>query len=148
MKYLKICLLLICFSWIATTSSIAQQNKKDRIEALKIAFITKRLDLTPKEAQLFWPVYNQYNDQFEAMRKERRKQYAGINDRIDSLPTKEVESMLDAEMAYKQKELDLTKEYHNELKKVLPPKKIAKLYIAEESFKRELLRRIQENNNR
>jgi len=144
MKYVKICLLLISLLLVEISTTFAQQDKKDKIEALKIAFITKRLDLTPKEAQLFWPVYNQYNDQFETMRKDRRKQYAGILDRIDSLPNKEVEALLEGEMAYKQKELDLTKEYHNELKKVLPLKKIAKLYVAEEAFKRELLRRIQE----
>ncbi|MBQ5517559.1 MAG: hypothetical protein IIT92_04060, partial [Bacteroidales bacterium] len=35
-----------------------EQRKKDweRLQAEKIAFITQELDLTPEEAQVFWPV--------------------------------------------------------------------------------------------
>ena len=38
-----------------------EQRKKEfeRIQSEKIAFITQELDLSPEEAQVFWPVYNQ-----------------------------------------------------------------------------------------
>jgi hypothetical protein len=37
-----------------------QQKQGGALEAMKIAFITKRLDLSPEEAERFWPVYNKY----------------------------------------------------------------------------------------
>jgi hypothetical protein len=37
-------------------------QRQEKIQALKIAFITQKLKLTPAEAEKFWPVYNQYNN--------------------------------------------------------------------------------------
>jgi hypothetical protein len=42
----------------------------ERLYALKIAYITKRLDLNPEEAQKFWPIYNQYSDELMQVRKD------------------------------------------------------------------------------
>jgi hypothetical protein len=38
-----------------------RKDRKERIEVLKIQFITEKLDLTPSEAESFWPVYEEYN---------------------------------------------------------------------------------------
>lgn len=144
MKYFVIPVILLSLITYSV-NLVAQQDRRDKIESLKIAFITNKLDLTPKEAQVFWPVYNEYTDKLEAMRKERRNQYLNVKDKLDSMSDKDVEALVDGEMVFRQNELDLQKEYHQKLKQVLPIKKVAKLYVAEESFKRELLRRIQEN---
>ena len=34
------------------------QQMKERLQAEHIAFLTEKLELTPEEAQVFWPVYN------------------------------------------------------------------------------------------
>jgi hypothetical protein len=61
------------------------------------------------------------------------------------MPDKDVEKAVDTELGFRQNELDLLKKYHGQFKQVLPIKKVAKLYRAEEDFKRELLDRIKEN---
>jgi hypothetical protein len=146
MKKIFLALMLIAFSGgvLPLFAQEEQQNKEDKIEALKIAFITKRLELTPKEAQVFWPVYNEYSEKLENLRKERRQQFRNTKDNLDGMSDKEVEALVDAEMTFKQKEVDVQKDYHGQLKKVLPIKKVAKLYMAEEAFKRQLLKRLQE----
>lgn len=116
---------------------------REQVEAMKVGFLTKRLDLTPDEAKVFWPVYNKFQDEIEAIRKTRR-------DRMDpktfeQLSDKEVEKAVDAELVSRQSELDVLKKYHSQFKQVLPIKKVAQLYRAEEDFKRELLERIKEN---
>ena len=58
---------------------------------------------------------------------------------------KEIEKFVDSELTFRQSELDLLKKYHGQFKQVLPIKKVAMLYRAEEDFKRELLDRIKEN---
>ena len=44
-----------------TTGLIAQERGKDRIKAYRTAYITQELDLSSKEAEIFWPVYNEYD---------------------------------------------------------------------------------------
>lgn len=122
-----------------------ENDKDDKIEAMKIGFLTKKLDLTPQEAQVFWPVYNEYNAKLEELRKKRRKEMQAAREGSDNLTDKELETLVDGEMTFRQKELDLQKEYHSKFKSVLPVRKVAKLYIAEEQFKRELLRMWKDN---
>jgi Spy/CpxP family protein refolding chaperone len=123
-----------------------QQNdeKRENIEALKIAFITDKLDLTPEEAQQFWPVYNQYTDKLKELRKKRRLDGKDVKQNLDDLSDKETEQAVDNDLTYRQKELDLQKEYNTKFKAVLPIKKVAKLYAAEEQFKMVLLDKLKD----
>ena len=53
--------------------AFAQPNKREQREAQKIAFITKLLALTPEEAQKFWPVYNQFEADQKALKKQQKE---------------------------------------------------------------------------
>ena len=119
-------------------------NKREQIEAHKIAFITKQLNLTPEEAQAFWPVYNQCQKQRKEFRKKNREQFKDKRKNIDEMSDKEVEVMVDNEIVIKQRELDLQKECYAKYKQLLPIKKVAKLYRTEREFKRALLKKMQE----
>ncbi len=121
-----------------------QGDKKDNIESMKIAFLTTKLDLTPEEAQKFWPVYNQYNDKLQELRKKRRQDEREAKKNFDELSDKEVEQAIDNDLAFRQKELDLQKEYNTKFKSVLPIKKVSKLYATEEQFKRVLLDKLKD----
>ena len=116
--------------------------RKEKVEAMRIAFITQKLDLSPEEAQKFWPVYNEFHKKRDEMMKKKREDKKGMRENIDSLSDKQVEALVDAEMAFRQKNLDLEKEYHGKFKSVLPIKKVAKLYRAEEQFTHRLLEQI------
>lgn len=122
-----------------------QQDKKEDIDAMKIAYITKELSLTPEEAQLFWPVYNQYNDKLQDLRKKRMDNSKETKENVDKMTDKEVEQSIDNDLISRQKELDLRKEYAAKFKAVLPVKKVAKLYQAEEQFKRVLLNKLKDH---
>ena len=116
-------------------------NKREKIEALRVAFISDKLNLTPDESQKFWPVYNEYQDKLKAARKEFKKQ-------PDVFSTdKEAQEFLDAELLLKQREFSLYKEYYEKLKKTVPLKKVAALRQAEEDFKKELLKQLQGKSN-
>lgn len=119
-------------------------EKKEQIEALKVAFLTKKLDLTPQEAQEFWPVYNQFQDELDKLREAHRSVRKSAKDDFDEMTDKDVEKVVDSEIAFRQNELDILKKYHAQFKQKLPMKKVARLYRAEEEFKRDLLKRIQD----
>jgi hypothetical protein len=111
---------------------------------MKIGFLTDYLDLTSDEAKVFWPVYNKYQDETDQLRKTRRKNILNDQPNFDSLSDAELEKIVDSEIAFRQNELDIQKKYHPQFKKVLPMNKVAKLYRAEEEFKKKLLEMIRE----
>jgi hypothetical protein len=126
---------------LTSFASFAQAGKREKIEALRVAFITQQLNITADESQKFWPVYNEYQDKVKAARKE-----------FKAVPTtfatdKEAQDFLDAELLFKQRELSLYKEYYDKFKKILPLKKVALLRQAEEDFKKELLKQLQGKSN-
>lgn len=119
-------------------------DKKEQIEAMRVAFITQQLNLTREEAQKFWPVYNEYRDGLNAMRKERHEAYKKYKADFASLTDKEYAEYADNEIIFRQRELDLMKKYHAEFKSLLPVKKVALLYRAENEFKKTLLKEAHE----
>lgn len=151
-----IVLMLLC---AATSFAIAQEDMPppptggrgpggkgpdpEKIEAMKIGFITQKLDLTSEEAQKFWPVYNKFDGEMKTLRDARRKSMDPKS--FDTMTDKDLEKQMDEELARRQKEVDILKKYNVEFKKVLSVRKVAMLYRLEEEFKRELLKRMQEN---
>lgn len=121
-----------------------REQKRENLEAMKVAFITQKLELTPEEAQVFWPIYNQYSEKLQELRKKKRMESKSTKQNFDELSDKEVEQAVDNEMMYRQKELDIQKEYHAKFKSVLPIKKVAKLYTTEEQYKRVLLDKLKD----
>lgn len=134
-------ILSILFFVLISFAAFSQGGKREKIEALRVAFITQQLSLTTEESQKFWPVYNEYQDKLRAARKE-----------FKAIPTtfttdKEAQDFLDAELLLKQREVSLYKEYYDRFKKILPLKKVALLRQAEEEFKKELLKQLQGKSN-
>ncbi|HHZ64837.1 MAG TPA: hypothetical protein EYN38_10370 [Flavobacteriales bacterium] len=120
-------------------------NRKKQIEARKVAFITSELNLSPEEAQVFWPVYNQAQAERKALR-EKHKTMRDIKVKegepkktLDTMTDKELEEKMEYMMVHEQAELDLKKKYLKKYKEVLPIRKVAKLYQAEKKFKKKLM---------
>jgi Spy/CpxP family protein refolding chaperone len=137
--------LLVSIGTFAQGRGSGNQEKRENIEAMKIAFITQKLELTPEEAQQFWPVYNQYSEKTKELRKKRRQgNREARQQNFDELSDKEVEQLVNEDIANRQKELDLQKEYNEKFKAILPIKKVAKLYAAEEQFKVVLINKLKD----
>ena len=117
--------LLILFVMFGAFSQVKAQNG-EKIQALKIAFITQKLQLTPDEAQKFWPVYNQYDNEIR-----------GIETTIN--PN-------DGPLVKEEKLLDVRKKYLTSFEKILGPDKTNRLFNAERDFRGILIRRLQNRN--
>jgi len=118
------------------------QQKREKIKAHRIAFITEKLDLSPEEAQTFWPVYNEQEAKMEEEIKGFREKYDISPRNILEISDKEAEELADAQLEHEQKMLNLKKEFHAQLKQILPPKKILMLIEADREFKVELMKRL------
>jgi hypothetical protein len=143
MKTLKIIAVALIMIQVAAAQEM-NREKKERFESMKIGFITQRLDLTPEEAKVFWPVYNKYSDELEQLRKNRVKNLLNARDNFENMSDADLEKAVDNEIAFRSSEVDIMKKYHPQFKKILPVRKVAKLYKAEEEFKRKLVEMLRE----
>ena len=48
------------------------KEQRAQLESFKIQFITKKLELTPAEAEKFWPVYNEQKEASHRLMKENK----------------------------------------------------------------------------
>lgn len=133
--------LLLSLQLMAQDDMPGMPEHNRQIESYRIAFITDKLNLTPKEATAFWPIYNEYNEQIKALRQKDRERTRVIREK--AAPTdKEADAYIQEHFTFRQSELDLTKKYISEFRKVLPTHKVARLVTLEPEFKMQLLRRI------
>lgn len=140
--------LALCF--ISLSLSVFAQNdsdnnsRRDELEAQKVAYITSKLNLTTEEAQKFWPIYNEYRTEVDALRKERRNLRSHPGNDEDKLSDTELDALIKSRFAQERKKIDLDEKYYEKFKTALPISKIAAYYRAEHSFKRELLDRLRD----
>ena len=112
-------------SFSAIKAQGGDEPKAEKIEALKIAFITQKLELSPDEAQKFWPVYNQYENEIHSLQLDRNDGPALENE---------------------EKLLNIRKKYLASFEKVIGPQKVNRLFNAERDFRSILIRRLQNRN--
>lgn len=147
MKIIKFFILLISVITFAFSLN-AQESKSDKqqeIKSQKIAFFTDKIGLTPEEAQIFWPIYNDYwakKNKIIAGRKEKMTYFA---DNSDNMSNDEMIQYADQYIRYEIELSALLDEYHKEFKKILPINKVMKIYLADYEFKTYLLKKIRES---
>jgi len=141
--FITTCCLLFAASTVSAQTATTEAEKA--LKAEKVAFITSKLELTPKEAKKFWPVYDAYWDKKNEVLKERRALTAEFNKIIEQSPDdKTLFIYADRYVANRQKETELLVELNKELKEILPPRKILLLYKANHEYKSYLLQKVQE----
>lgn len=126
---------------LTSFSSFAQPDeRREKIEAQFVAFVTQKLDLTSEEAQQFWPIFNEYEDKMKEIREQKHDLME--QGKKEDATDKDIEALLSKNFELRQQELDLEKEYNSKFLSVLPARKVGKLYMAREQFKRMLMERL------
>ena len=150
---LAVCLLTAAalFAQPQGNKQFEEQRKKefDRIQAEKIAFITQELDLSPAEAQVFWPVYNACWKESHAAHKKMMDAVGEFRGKKgDDLSEKELEAKLDAYILANKASNQVLADWYPKFKEVLPIRKVAKLYQAEEAFQMRMIENLRKHPQR
>jgi hypothetical protein len=96
----------------------AQEGYSKKIDSLQVEYFTKELVLTTDEAEKFWPVYNNYKNEIQTVRKDNQSDPIALEEKI----------------------LNIRKKYKNDFKIILEIEdRVNKVYVLEKSF-REMLR--------
>ena len=122
----------------------AQNPDQERLDAYKIAFLTKRLNLTPREAEIFWPVYNEFRAKKIQIQQERIQLNRKFNQEATSMSDEQLAAAGDRLIELEVLEAELSVAFHEQLKGILPPIKILRLYQAENQYRLQLLKELQE----
>jgi hypothetical protein len=109
-----------------------REARREKMESMKIAHITQKLNLDPKTAEVFWPVYHQYENEMRGVMQEARgmKQDGQLN--------------AEQQLMEEQKALDIKKKYTTQFNKILRPEQVTNLFQAEKEFRQMLMKRARE----
>lgn len=113
----------------------AFENKRERMEAVKVSYMTVELDLNSKESQAFWPLYNEYKAKERSLRKAKRPSV-----RVTEMTEEEAVNHIQSNFLMEQELLDLKKSYSSKFLQVLPARKVAMIPVVERKFKEKVLR--------
>jgi hypothetical protein len=140
-------LFLISAMLFAMLSVLVAQERRgpspemfEKIKAEKISFFTTKLDLTPAEAQAFWPVYNEFEKKRFELQRQIHEFERMSEEKYKNLSEAEIEKMTNNYLASFETEANLIKEYHQKFMKVLPKKKVLMIYRTENEFRSYLIR--------
>jgi Skp family chaperone for outer membrane proteins len=93
-------------------------KKEQKIQALYVAYITQELKLTEDEAQKFWPVHAQYDNEIKGLRAES------------------------SELERQQAALNIKKKYQDRFTKILGAQRTNDFYIKDGEFRKKLIERL------
>jgi hypothetical protein len=99
------------------------QAKQEKIQALYVAYVTQQLQLTPDEAQKFWPLHTQFANELKGIKPD--------------LP----------ELVKEEARLNIKKKYQENFSKVLGTNRCERFFRMNDEFKRKLRERLQNQRN-
>ena len=123
-------LLVLSFLLGSFSAAFAQENqpgddpvKLERIKALYVAYVSEQLKFTPDDAQKFWPVHTQFENDLKAIKPNL--------------------SVLDREQA----RLDIKKRYQDNFTRIIGANRCERFFRMDGEFKRKLMDRVQKQRN-
>ncbi len=135
--------LTLSFTGMASAENSWKEDWKERMMSEKIAFLTVELGITPEEAQAFWPVYNEVNNERDEAMKNVFLSFKALEDVMNAEKSeKEISKALEKYIDSLEKQRKVEDEAAEKYRKVLSTEKLAKLYVGEEKFRRQHIRRL------
>jgi len=134
--------IIILFSMFLFVFTLQAQESKDRlqhrerIKAMKVAYITQELNMDSKLAEKFWPVYNQY----ESAKTDLHKKEHFESENIENITEAEAEKMLTKFLNIEKEKYSVKKELYANLKEIMSASEIIKLHKLESDFNKKLIK--------
>ncbi|MGM9741000.1 MAG: hypothetical protein ACI3ZP_10395 [Candidatus Cryptobacteroides sp.] len=137
-KFLAVTIAIVLMSAQPSSACCAHdKDSHDRMRAERVAYLTAAMDLTPAEAEKFWPVYND-------MEKARKEAFRKVMVAYDALkkaldegkPEKEISTLLNRYVEAMKTSRDVEARFTPQLTRIVSVEKVAKLFVGEEEFRR------------
>lgn len=151
MKKTIISIVVLCFAIGAYAQEPVQSKQQketgryEQVQSAKIAFFTTALELTPQEAEEFWPIYNNFWKEREIAHRKIQGSMKGISRMLNgekASSDNELKKMLEIYVNGFTSEGVIQRKYYEEFLKVISIEKVAKLYMAEEDFRIKMIHQL------
>ncbi|MEO7802582.1 MAG: hypothetical protein ABIR81_11305 [Ginsengibacter sp.] len=127
MKKFLLCVFIIFSMLLNLPAQDGDPAKRaEKVQALKIAFISQKLDLTSAEAENFWPVYGQYEKDVKQLFGDRKSDNVIENE---------------------EQLLNIRKKYRPQFEKVLGKPRMNKLFSTEKEFRGVLIQQLKKKSS-
>ena len=136
--------LLICF----TSGSLMAQSQEqiEKFNKERKVYFTEKLELTDRESEAFWPLYNDFQNRKMKLVEDERNTWTYAHKNAENLSDKEILETLEKGYSLKEEQLKLEREYYQgKFLEALPTKKVLKLGKVEWDFRRHLLRELRKD---
>lgn len=141
--------LLLLFGCCLGSNAFGQdKEKREQIKTLKIAFFTEQLSLTPEEASVFWPLYNEHESEKESLRESQRKQISARFNNLNEISEAEAKQALQQYLNLEEKEEELDKAFYMKIAEEFSAVRTLKLFQAERDFRKRLLQEYRKRRSR
>ena len=129
---------------VLATNAQTREESREKIKALKVAYLTEQLSLTTEEAQKFWPIYNKFDKEQNDLRINYKSvliQSIKSNEEIDSLNETDAKKLIALKLLTDKQLYESQKNFIIKMEGILSAKKIIKLQISEMNFARKLMKK-------
>lgn len=147
-KTIFITVLFFIFIMCAEAQDEHQKDRWEKYRSEKVSYLTSKMELSPAEAQKFWPVYNELEKTRGESQKMRRDLEMKVRDAKSTLSKKEATQLTRDFAGSMEKEGALLVRYNEEFLKILPPEKVLKLYQAENEFRMYMIQKFRDRDPR
>lgn len=132
MKLIKV--MILCTVALTATSAFAQDSNTnmqillDKVKADKKVVVAANMNLTESEGKAFWPIYDSYQKDLQAINERLGKTILAYADAYNkkSLTDDQAKQLIDEVLAIDQDEITLRKTYVPRLKGAIPGTKVAR----------------------
>lgn len=135
--------ILLLFLTVFNTLGQEKRGSREKIKALKVAFLTQELTLTSTEAEKFWPLYNKHQKKLNDLRRQRRvglKTNSKKVKNLDTLDETTAKNRILFNLSLERKTLEEKENFIPKIATVLSYQKIMKLQLSEREFTKKLMR--------
>ncbi len=133
----------MAFTLSASAHKNCGEDWKEKMMCEKIAFLTAELNITTEEAQVFWPIYNEVSKEKDAATHKVFKTYKELAEALETGKSeKEISKLLNNYLEALKAQREIENKALEKFSKALPVEKLAKLYVGEEKFRRQHIRKM------
>ncbi len=140
-------ILLLAIVPVVMTAQPPQAPFRERMEAARVAYITRSMQLSPQEARIFWPLHDAY---IEKIKEQRQARIEGRREPLnfEEMSDAEINKFVDRRLELAEAAMKARKEFINQLRKELSPRKAAMFIRAEDDFQRDVVDRLRPDDDR
>lgn len=146
-------LILTVLALALTFTAVAQPKEKEckefdkkelqaKIMKMKRATFTQNLKLTKEESERFWPIYEAYEKELNALMEKKHETMSSYKD-VDllNLDDEQAKSLLSMEIENEKMIANLKASYYEKFSEVLPVQKVVKLISEEKELMRNVMKK-------